>query len=203
MKGLVDTAFDGLDDDIKRALLPDDSGQASSIQTKQNIQNQQGVDANTPQTSFTAYQVQQGAVPGSSVIAPQIDILQNITSVYDTFIVPLANTLMDKLGQTAEDLFDLLAHGSFEDVKTVLFDVLDILITLIKNFLEALLELGKDFIKVLAGMLDGDLDIPIVGAIYETVTALFGEEESFSVINGLSFTTALTYGGTFNRARWP
>jgi len=57
--------------------------------------------------------------------------------------------------------------------------------------MDGLLTLVQDLIGDVEALLVGDLEIPIIGAIYEFVTALFGEEERFSIINGMSFLIAI------------
>jgi hypothetical protein len=61
----------------------------------------------------------------------------------------------------------------------------------LRALLDGILNFIQDLVTDVESLLTGDLEIPIIGAIYEFVTTLFGDEEDFSIINGLSFLAAI------------
>lgn len=189
-KWTIDHVFDNLDDAAKRALLPIETGKSSLLETKVASQNQSNVPLNTPQMNFANYHATQGEQTPDTSVSDETSGLQ-LSSLYDDFLQPLATTFMSKMGRDMEDVFHLLTHGSMEDIKKVMFDVIDTVIAMFKQFTDSLLELSKKALVSLRDFLESDLDLPFIGAIYEFVTALFGEEESFSIINGMAFLIAI------------
>lgn len=190
VKSTIDRVFDSFDETVKNALLPDDVAKANLTQAKISSESQTTVPINSPQMNFATYHVNQSqpeSDTGTSDTHPHLGVL----SLYDDFLKPLASTFMDKMGRNAEDALHLLTHGSVDDIKRVLFDVVDTMIAMVKHFIDSLLELAKQTLGTLQDLLESDLDIPIVGAIYEFVTALLGEEESFTLVNGISFIIAI------------
>jgi len=190
-RSAIDSVLTGFDELVRKALLPDDVGKNDLVQTKTNSQDQTVVNMNSPQMNFAAYHINQSQ--GQSTTESKADSQPHlaVTSLYDQLIAPLATTLIDKMGRNAEDLVHLFTHGTIEDIKRILFDLVDTVIALVKQFLDSLVELAKEALGTLRNLLEEDLDIPVVGAIYEFVTSLFGEEESFTIINGISFIIAI------------
>lgn len=190
-KSSIDAAFDGFEDRVRAVMLPQTTADNTLPATKSVAPSQQSADMNSPQMNFAAYHLNQGQAQATDSEPDQSKPSLSLSALYDQFLEPMTSTLLKKMGATGEDVLHLLLHGSTDDLKRVLFDAIDTMIAVVKQFLDSALDLAKDMLGTLDDVLNSDLAVPVIGPIYEFVTMLFGDEESFSVINGVSFLIAI------------
>ncbi|KAK5019372.1 hypothetical protein LTR60_000267 [Cryomyces antarcticus] len=85
---------------------------------------------------------------------------------------------LTKFGKDAGETLGLVKDRSFSDLKRVILDMLDTLLSVAGALIE-----GR--------LLEEEWDLPIISALYEFVTELMGDVESFNVLNGVSFLIAV------------
>lgn len=116
-------------------------------------------------------------------------------------IAPMAKTLMDKLGTDLDDVLNLLKHGSMDELRTLIADAADTIISTIAEFVDGFLHFCEDVVNDIKDMLTEPLEIPFFTELYEFICQLLGYDEPFTIINGMSFlisiplTTMMKIGG--------
>lgn len=130
------------------------------------------------------------------------EIAVNILEQFaNDLIIPMAKTLKDKLGTDLDGLIDLLKHGSMDQLKVLIADAADTVISVIAEFVDGFLHFCEDVVNDIKDMLTQPLEIPFFTELYEFVCTLMGYDEPFTIINAMSFlvsiplTTMMKIGG--------
>ena len=117
-------------------------------------------------------------------------------------IFPLGQTIKKGLAQDAQDLMKLVKTGKVDDFLVLVVNLLDSLVDDFAQVADGIMHYMEDLITDLKELLEGDLDIPILKALYEAAATFSGgSPEAFSLINLFSFmisvplVTVLQVGG--------
>jgi hypothetical protein len=108
-----------------------------------------------------------------------------------TVVFPAVDEIVGKLGDDASAFIDPLESGSTAGLRKLLLSFFDAIL----NAIEIIGDIDFFVVgKILEHVLDcfnSELDLPVLAAMYDVLTTLMGEEESFNIINGMSFIAAL------------
>lgn len=104
---------------------------------------------------------------------------------------PVYKVIIKKFGKDADDLIKLVTETSLDNFRILLADIADTLISVLAQIMDGLLKFTEDILKDLQDIIEEPMEIPIIGALWEFVTTLFGEDEPFTVLNASSFLVAL------------
>lgn len=146
---------------------------------------------NSAPANMVSYQMQHGGMlNGTSATVVAAGSLDNFSN---DIIEPLIETVASDLVKIAEDLLALLKNpaGTVAEVKQLAADLLNLLLDPIIKLMEGLFKIVKELFDTVKSAVEGDIGIPFLGELYEFVTDLLGEEESFNVINATCFLLAI------------
>lgn len=188
-KTTTEEAFKDLKNGLINLIMPPAPGQPAQQQNLHSPQANYGTYhyINAVSVNSSATQSKKGATKALAVAGgsdPLSDLLGNI-------VIPAAYSLTDKLGNDAEALLNLIKSGSMDDLKKFVIAMLDTVLGPMEQLTEGVLNVFMELVGGLEGALQDDLGLPIIGALYEFITALLGDEEDFTILNGLSFVTAI------------
>lgn len=117
-------------------------------------------------------------------------------NTFQTMILPIVNDFVSKLGGDIGQLLKVFRSGSVSDIIKFFVDLLSTLVDSVGDVVDILLVSFGQIISQIGKLLDTEFDLPVLSALYEFVTELMGEEETFSVINGFSFVAAVAISTT-------
>lgn len=159
----------------------------------------------SPQANF-AYYHYQNAVTGVRISDASNTKLQaangnlqepsGFGNLFETVIMPIVNDIVPKLGADVVQLLKVFKSGSVNDIIIFFVDLLTTIVDTVGDVVDVILVTFGQLISQLGEALETEFDLPVLSALYQFVTALMGEEESFSVINGFSFIAAVAISAT-------
>lgn len=160
----------------------------------------------SPQANFGYYHLSNALTTGksvksvksllpSSLSATSPPLLQTdpdqFGDLFERILLPIMEDLLPKLGADVGQLLKVLRTGSQADIIRFFVDLLTTLVDAVEDVIDILLVAFEQVVGQLEAALDADFNLPVLAALYEFVTGLMGEDESFTVINGFSFVASI------------
>jgi hypothetical protein len=106
-------------------------------------------------------------------------------------IEPTFEKLAQALGKDADDFLKLVTDMSLDNLRILVADAIDGLIEVLATVFDGILKFAEDIIADIVQGIDEPLDIPIIGALWDFITELFGSEEPLTALNAISLLLAI------------
>ncbi|KAK5451905.1 hypothetical protein LTS15_007628 [Exophiala xenobiotica] len=194
-----------LDQKLKTLILPDSIKNASAAQVGTTVPvGGPRADFNSPQANFAMYHLNHSQGSGDGATVSKISKMMNgvngvaratngtnsnnpLTQLLDDVIIPLGNTIAEKLSKDGNDLVNLIKSGSMDAFRQVVFDLADTIIDVLGQLIDGVLHFIEYIIGDVQALLEDEIEIPLITALYDGLSELFGDGEKFTVLNGLAF----------------
>ncbi|KAK3672969.1 hypothetical protein LTR78_007079 [Recurvomyces mirabilis] len=198
--------FAEIDLDVKNAILPasvkNDSPDVAANSTDQGPDTRSM--ATSPPANYATYHLQHSAtsanqdqkignVSTNGTVQTNGEMLTDdpFTQFYNDVLQPAFDVISEKLGKTSDDLLKLITDMSLDNLRILLADVADALISVMATVVDGFLHFAEDILKDIIGLLEEELDIPVIGALWDFMCELFGSSEPFTVMNASAFLLAI------------
>jgi hypothetical protein len=194
-RGALHTQLSGVGDRLKKLVLPE---ALATLKPKAAYSAPtMGAAQNTPQVNFSSYHMQHsgwldGGAPavGTGLAAGAVDDFKDFL---DKIVVPALGREFDDVTRLAQDLYKLVSdpQSALPAIVSILADLVDLIVDPVAAVADGLLALLSKILEGVRSGLCDKIDIPFLGAFYEFVTDLLGEEEDFTVCNAVALLAAI------------
>lgn len=179
---------------MRDAILPADIKTASANQAaKSSDQNHAQDVLMSPQGSYSFNTIKQ--MPDSDSQGPTnphpTTSSDPFIQFYQDVLEPAFDTMVKALGKDADDVLNLLNNMSMDNLRLLFADVADGLISVFATIVDGFLKFAEDIIADIVKGISDPMDIPIIGALWEFITGLFGHEEELTALNAISLLVAI------------
>lgn len=177
---------------MNSVVLP--SGASAGIASMVKSQTENKPDTSkSPGAQYSSYHLIHGPAGSSSnsSSAPS-GSADPITQLYDDLIKPTYELILKKLGMDAKDLIELIKNPNLDQLRTLAADLLDTIISVARQLVDGIFKFAEDMIKDIKPLLNQEVNIPIIGALWDFITTLFGDEEDFTLLNAMASIPSVT-----------
>lgn len=194
-RGKVKDWFSDLDTTVKNAVLPSDLVGGVYTQAKAKTDSNNNIQLNSPANQYSFHHLLNGlpstdspAAKSRTAVAGDSDPLSQF---FTDIIEPMSQTLFDKIGMDVDALTEFFKDPTADQLKTFVVDIADTVISFLTTLIDGVFKFFEDLTKDLKAPMNEVLDIPIIGALWDFLTNLFGEQEDFTILNCLSLALSL------------
>ncbi|KAK6352477.1 hypothetical protein TWF730_009302 [Orbilia blumenaviensis] len=190
--------FDDLNVKIREGILPE-SVKSRSLQSMKTAETGAAQDVfMSPQGSYAFNLLQNAGISNRSATQLQASndhkkLAANdlMTSFYEEVLEPAFNTIVKSLNRDVEDLVNLFTSGSVDQLRVLVADIADGIIDVIATIVDGFMKFFQTIISFTIDTLVSPLDIPVLQALWDFITGLFGGQEELTAINAISLLIAL------------
>jgi hypothetical protein len=149
--------------------------------------------AHTPQGNYVNYQIRHGGALDGAVRSALPATPGSLQDLATSVIIPALGRALDDILGVVEKLADILANPdrALSDLAGALAGHIDLVFDLVETLVEGVLDCIPLLVSALREGLTGGFDIPFLGALYEFITDILGDEEEFTILNGVCLLFAI------------
>jgi hypothetical protein len=187
----VAQVLDGVEQRLKEAVIPDAIRAVKPRQqARSNAKNSHLTNTlQAPGGNWSFYQIQHGGMLTGDDQHSHGDVLSQF---YKDVVVPTKDAIWDNLKHDVADIEKLLSDSTtIADVYQLVSDLIETMIEPVKALIVGLIDFFEDLIEDIQHVLTNDSKIPVISDLYEWLTGVMGEQETFSAIKGMSLLLAV------------